>query len=102
MAPKMSPGTPRERPKTRPKKQRKIIEKRVMQVTQGHAGHAAELGQGGGVPPKPCGGASHRSTLNPRNTPLGAQGTVADHWRTRIRITRLALHLNGVDLAVDI
>ena len=78
MAPKMNPGAPRERPKTRPKKKRKIIEKSGMQDTQGHAGHAGKLSQGGGAPPKPCGGSSHRSILNLRNTPLGAQGTVAD------------------------
>ena len=35
MIPKMSPWTPRERPKTRPKTKRKIIEKKAMQVCAG-------------------------------------------------------------------
>ena len=55
MAPKMSPGAPRERPKTRPKNKRKIIEKKVMQVTQGHAEAAGKLGRAGGFPLNPAG-----------------------------------------------
>ena len=66
--------------------------KKVMQDTQGHAGHGRDLGRGEGVPSKAYGGASHGSTLNLRNTPLGAQGTVADHINTWLVLG----HMTGV------
>ena len=50
----MSPGTSQGNTKTRPKKQRKIIEKKTMRVTRGHAEAAVKLGQGG-FPLNPAG-----------------------------------------------
>ena len=68
--PKCVQGPPRERPKRRPKTKRKINEANGMGGSRGHAGSAAKLSRGGGVPPKPCGDRPCRGTQNPMNTHL--------------------------------
>lgn len=53
----------------RPKRERKIIEKKGTQVTQGHAGSAAISGWSGGVPLNPKANLG-KTNKNLMNTPL--------------------------------